>query len=119
VEHRWGERLSVHTRVALRVQGGSRGIGYIRDVSISGALVVTSLRASPMSSVRVALAARHSKLTASIEGEVVRHTEDGFAIEWCELAPEGLRSLVHTREPATPHPEAGVASIARGAFAAR
>jgi hypothetical protein len=101
------------------VQGGSRGIGYIRDVSISGALVVTSVRASPMSSVRVSLSAGQSKLTASIEGQVVRHTEDGFAIEWCELAPEGVRSLVHTQGPAIPHPETEVASIARGAFAGR
>ena len=118
MEHRWGERLSVHTRVALRVQGGSRGIGYIRDVSISGALVVTSMRASQMSFVRVYLSAGHSRSMASIEGQVVRHTGNGFAIEWCELAPEGIRSLIHTEVPATRHAKTDVANIARGAFAA-
>jgi hypothetical protein len=93
VEHRWGERLSVRARVALRV-GGLQGIGHIRDVSVSGARLVTGLRASPLAFVRVVLPAASSATSiSSIEGQVVRHTDDGFAIEWCELAPEVVRAF--------------------------
>lgn len=99
MEHRWGERLSVRTRVALRARGGLQGIGYIRDVSISGALVVSSMHASSMSFVRISLPAGTSA-GKSLEGQVVRHTTDGFAVEWSELAPELVRSLL--REDRTP-----------------
>jgi hypothetical protein len=96
MEHRWGERLALQARVVLRTPGGLQGIGYIRDVSISGALVVSGMPASSMSCVHVSLPAG-SSLSKSIEGQVVRQTEDGFAIEWCELAPEAVRSLLQCR----------------------
>lgn len=104
MEHRWGERLSVRTRVALRAHGGLQGIGYIRDVSLSGALLVTGVPASSMSCVKIFLTDSASTSPTSIEGQVVRHTENGFAVEWCEFAPEAVRSLVvpsvvpHARE---------------------
>ncbi len=28
-----------------------------------------------------------------IEGQVVRHTAEGFALEWCEFAPDAVRAL--------------------------
>lgn len=93
MEHRWGERLSVRTRVAIRARGGQQGIGYLRDVSVSGALLVSGMDAGPMSFVQVLLPASAAVGRKSIEGQVVRHTEQGFAVEWCELAPELMRSL--------------------------
>lgn len=92
MEHRWGERLSVRTRVAIRARGGQQGIGYLRDISVSGALLVSGMDAGPMSFVQVFLPAS-AVGRKSIEGQVVRHTEQGFAVEWCELAPELVRSL--------------------------
>jgi hypothetical protein len=117
VEHRWGERLPVRARVALRVQGGLRGIGYIRDISISGALVVTGVRAPFMSFVRVSVPDNNSSIT--IEGQVVRYTHNGFAVEWCELAPEVVRSLVQPTAHAAERASTDVVEIARGASAAR
>jgi hypothetical protein len=92
VEHRWGQRLSVRARVGLRARGNSRGIGYIQDISISGALVVSGMRPTPMSFVRVFLPER-SRKAMCIEGQVIRCTNDGFAVEWCELALDVVRSL--------------------------
>jgi hypothetical protein len=118
VEHRWGERLSVRARVALRVQGGLRGIGYIRDISISGALLVTGVRAPLMSSVRVSVPDNNSTSTV-IEGLVVRHTDDGFAVEWCELAPEGVQSIAHPAPAAPERIVAEIVEVTRGVSAAR
>jgi PilZ domain-containing protein len=100
VEHRWGERLSVRTRVAIRTRGGSQGIGYLRDVSMSGALLPSGVRASLMSRVRVFFTEGPFRGGLSIEGEVVRFTEDGFAVEWRELAPEVVRSLTQAESSA-------------------
>jgi hypothetical protein len=70
-----------------------QGIGYIRDVSVSGALLVTGLRASPMTSVRIVLPGDAAMSALSVEAQVVRQTNDGFAVEWCELAPEVVRAF--------------------------
>jgi hypothetical protein len=96
MEHRWGERLPVQARIALRTPGGLQGIGYLRDVSISGAFIVSGMPASSMSCVHVCLPSG-SSLSKAVQGQVVRQTEDGFAIEWCELAPEAVRSLLQCR----------------------
>jgi hypothetical protein len=96
VEHRWGQRLPVRARVGLRSRGGLQGIGYISDISISGALLVTGMRALPMSLVKIFLPVGPSMKRVSIAGHVVRCTDEGFAVEWSELAPEVLRSLAPT-----------------------
>jgi hypothetical protein len=92
-------RLSLRTSVTVRARGGLRGIGYISDMSISGARVVTALRAAPLSHVKVILSDRSG---VSIEAQVVRETGNGFAVEWCELAPEVVRSLAHPGIPMRP-----------------
>ena len=119
MEHRWGARLSVRARVALRARGGQQGIGYIRDVSISGALVVSGMDASSMSFIRIFLPAGSATGSRSIEGQVVRHTEDGFAIEWCELAPEIVRSLTQAERSAPARVGRDVPSIAKSISARR
>ncbi len=45
------------------------------------------------------------------KGQVVRHTKDGFAIEWCELAPEIVRSLAQTQPDVAARIERGVRAI--------
>jgi len=117
VEHRWGERPSVRTRVSLRVGGGLRGIGHLRDVSVSGARIVTGLRVSQMAFVRIAFPSDAWAHRLSIEGQVVRHTEDGFAIEWCELAPEIVRAFAPADARVATAIERGVPSIVRSVSA--
>jgi hypothetical protein len=89
VEHRWGGRVPVRTRIGIRAQSGLQGVGYIRDVSVSGALLVTGLRVPSMSFVRVFVPA-----SVSLEAHVVRHTDEGFAVEWRELSPQLVRALM-------------------------
>jgi hypothetical protein len=119
MEHRWGERLSVGARVALRAPGGLQGIAYIRDVSVSGALLVCGVRASPMSFVRVFLPAGSSLSGKSLEGQVVRHTKDGFAVEWCELAPDVVRSLAQMDTAVVARIEREIPSMVRSVSAGR
>jgi len=84
---------------------------------VSGALLVTGLRASPMTSVRVVLPGGAAMSALSIEAQVVRQTKDGFAVEWCELAPEVVRAFAHTDVAVPALIEHDIASTARSVSA--
>ena len=95
MEHRWGLRHEVSCPVHIRTRGGLMAQGRICNVSISGALVVTPLPVSLLSYVEILLVPDNPRrgIGAAIEAQVVRRTDAGFGLEWCELAPEAIRSL--------------------------
>jgi hypothetical protein len=102
MEHRWGERRPSNKPVYLRTRGGVAAKGCVRDVSISGAFVVTPLPVPLFSYVSVYFhgpyGLRH--MNSAAEGQVVRSLRDGFAIEWCEFAPQAVRALMAPELPA-------------------
>ena len=102
MEHRWGERRPSNKPVYLRTRSGLAAKGCVRDVSISGAFVVTPLPAPLFSYVCVCFhgpyGTRH--VNAEAEGQVVRRLGDGLAIEWCEFAPQAVRTLMAPELPA-------------------
>ncbi|HME73610.1 MAG TPA: PilZ domain-containing protein [Myxococcota bacterium] len=69
------------------------GSGILANISYSGALL-TQVSVQPLlgSQVRVYVLLSEDSLF-EIVGQVVRHVEDGFAIEYADLRPE-LRRLV-------------------------
>ena len=75
--------------------------GRICNVSVSGALVVTPLPVSILSYVELLLVPENPRRSvgAPIEAQVVRRTDAGFGLEWCELAPEMIRLLRHSGHP--------------------
>jgi hypothetical protein len=96
MEHRWGHRREISRMVHLDTRGGVAARGRICNVSISGAFIVSSVRVNLFSYVQLKfIAMLHGRRTATaVEGQVVRRNASGFGIEWCELAPEAIRSLV-------------------------
>jgi hypothetical protein len=72
-----------------------------------------------MTFVRVFLPTGASMRSRSLEGQVVRQTPDGFAIEWCELAPEVVRSLAQMETSRTARLERDVPRVAKSASAQR
>ncbi len=112
MEHRFGERLPA--RLAVQVQGprGLTASGQIRDISSSGALLTSTLRLNVGSRVVVRFDARETDadLQMAVVAEVVREALSGFAIEWQELSPPGIRAILRqlaVREAARrrAHPE--------------
>jgi hypothetical protein len=95
VDHRWGQRKTVHVFVHVRTSGGLAARGDIVSVSISGALIKTPLPAPLFSTVVVCFGSQGERvrIPQSIAGQVVRRTAEGVALEWCELAPDVARAL--------------------------
>ena len=96
MEHRWGNRHEISRPVHFGSRGGLVARGRTRNVSMSGAFVVSPLPVSLFSYVQVQFTSMlNGKRTATaVEGQVVRKVADGFGIEWCEYAPAAVRALV-------------------------
>lgn len=99
MEHRWGQRSAVCLRTEVRaLQSGSKAVGLILDMSISGALIRTALDVIAFSGVEV-----------QVNGEwqlawvTRRAAADMLAVEWMVLAPDAVvRQLeVAALKPAT------------------
>lgn len=87
MEHRWGQRREANRTVFLRTHAGLAAHGLLRNVSVSGAFIVTPLPVGPLTRLQLFLASegRDRRPSQAFEGLVVRRTTDGIAIEWKEL----------------------------------
>jgi hypothetical protein len=96
MEHRCGYRRTVDVPVVLRTRGGLAGTGVVRDLSASGAGLVTALPLQVHARVHVQFTLQEkgaSPRRVSIEAEVVRSTTTGYGMEWADFAPDALREL--------------------------
>src|ERR1700732_2267593 len=116
MEHRFGHRVSTQVRVRIGVSPQSFSTGHIRNLSVSGAFVQTSVRPAPMGSVRVCFDERHShgSLKFELDAYLVRSPPDGLGIEWAENESAILLALLSVLEPAAVRPANRVQSIAGG-----
>jgi hypothetical protein len=96
MEHRWGHRREISRTVHVGTRSGPAARGRISNVSISGAFVVSPLPVSLFSYVEIQFTGmvNGKRTTLTVEGQVVRKEATGFGLEWCEFAPEAVRSLV-------------------------
>jgi PilZ domain len=96
MEHRWGERFAV--RMTVELSGGSAPpvAGSLENVSASGAFVRTEERGPPRGPVVVILRQEIFDRIRSVRlpAYVVRETESGVGIEWCQFAPRAVRELM-------------------------
>jgi hypothetical protein len=95
VEHRWGTRLELDLPVTLRTEG-SAVMGFIRNASISGALIETRARLAPLSpiTVMIRIATRGREYHLDLAACVARCDRDAIAVEWRDMACEGLVDLL-------------------------
>ena len=99
MEHRWGHRLSTNIPVRLRClqsrDSGCRCLGYLQNVSASGALIRTELGICPAPNVAVetrtpVLGLQSREFPASI----VRASSGEIADEWMEFASTGACAVM-------------------------
>jgi len=111
MEHRWGERFPLDWHV--RIRGGPRliGGGRLRDISVSGAFLVTEATPAPLSPIEVEMRGPDGRHV--LEAFVVRFADDGIGIEWSEVSPELVAILVERQASRWP-----VASAVSNAAAA-
>jgi len=96
MEHRWGERFAVRMTVELSSSSSPPVAGSLENVSASGAFVRTDESGPPRGPVAVILRQGDSGRVRAVRlaAYVVRETEGGVGIEWCEFAPRAVRELM-------------------------
>jgi hypothetical protein len=85
---RWGGRIPCHAQVQITDDAELRGRGQMRDVSKSGAFIVTSLGVSLYCQLEVAIMNPDGSRGPCGHATVVRTDWDGIGIEWREIAEE-------------------------------
>jgi hypothetical protein len=87
MEHRWGRRRPCRAGVCISTGGVMAGSARLRDVSMSGAFLETTLYLPLYSQLSVAmLHDLGSRQTGNFSATVVRREKDGVGIEWSETA---------------------------------
>lgn len=95
MEHRWGERVALRQTVELFFGSSPPVVGSLENVSSSGAFVRTAGRRPPRGPVEVILQEDRSvRRQPRLPAYVVRETDSGVGIEWCEFAPRAVRELI-------------------------
>jgi hypothetical protein len=96
MEHRWGQRVTLEVPVRLYFDDAALGRGLLRNVSISGALIETSLEIPVFSNLVVALAEiGAAKLQIhELAATVVRRLPAGLAVEWRDMACPAVVALM-------------------------
>ena len=89
LEHRWGERISLDIPVEISASGRHLGHGRLRNASISGGFVETSLEQPVFFNLVVTLPA-----LAGCAASVVRRDAAGFAVEWRDMACVRVNELL-------------------------
>jgi hypothetical protein len=97
VEHRCGCRTAVNVIVRVAIATSFCFIGRLRDVSASGAFLVTPVRVPDFGTLRIWLRTPvRGNTEPALVGAVVRSAPDGVGVEWLEFAPPCIGHLTQT-----------------------
>jgi hypothetical protein len=97
MEHRCGTRYAQNARVIVETTLGMSATGVLSDVSVSGAFLRCPLPA-PLHArvtVKLPLGSAGRRSAERVNAQVVRHGDDGFAIEWLEFSPPAVWELLN------------------------
>ena len=88
MEHRWGQRITLELPVRLEVGNRTLARGLLRNLSVSGALIETSLELPVFTNLVITLpaACEIAGQSAGLPASVVRTAPGGFAVEWRDMA---------------------------------
>jgi hypothetical protein len=105
-EHRWGERVALPIPVRLVSAGATPGRGVLRNLSVSGGFIDTTVRLPVFTNlvVSVEMDARVLGAPPDLAACVVRSEPAGFAVEWRDMACETLVALLGQSDGAQPAP---------------
>ncbi len=96
MEHRLGTRAPLSLPVRLEKEGRTLAFGRLRNASVSGAYVETSLDVQLLAPIEIVCgwATPGRAGTSVIAAYVVRVTATGVAVEWHEFGPGPIRPLL-------------------------
>jgi hypothetical protein len=94
MEHRWGGRVQADLAVLIVRDDGLRGIGRMKNLSLSGALLATSFNVPLHANITVSLLGGTE--TREIFACVVRAQPGYVAIEWRDMASPQILALIES-----------------------
>jgi hypothetical protein len=101
MEHRWGQRVRVDIPVRLEIPPASVVAGRILDLSVSGAWISGELEQHLSAEIAVLFEPQSGGGTLHrIPAFVARARLEGIGVEWRELAPPLINSLLGQSAPA-------------------
>ena len=97
LEHRWGKRVRVDLPVEVLEDGRAAVGGYLKSLSLSGALLKSShdLHLHALIGVRIELPSPSAD-SCVVKARVSRKPVHGIGIEWCEFAPAVVKELLRS-----------------------
>lgn len=99
MEHRWGIRIPFNKSVRLMTPRLGVFEGLLVDLSISGALIQTCQEVRLLSQLEVFLLPFEAKRHwVKVPAYVIRRTNNRIGIEWCELSPKPVCSLLRSHD---------------------
>jgi PilZ domain len=100
MDHRWGKRIEVDVPIRVMHPAMSRcGTGRLCNISLGGALIISSLDSNIGSRVQVSIpiTSGATPYASVIDAYLVRRSGRTFAIEWMEFAPTEVIDLVRAK----------------------
>lgn len=94
MEHRWGERVEFDCPALLELPDGARGQGQVRNASISGAWIETTMKLPAYTAATVILALGPGRRTIELPACVVRAGRGGIGVEWRDMGVPTLIALL-------------------------
>ena len=94
MEHRFGRRIRCEARVRLCAAGAIVGDARIRDVSISGAFIETTMNLPLFAPIEVTVKREDGVAETCLLGAVVRKNSSGIAVEWADALAGPLCPLL-------------------------
>jgi hypothetical protein len=98
MEHRWGTRIPLDLPVNLEVDGQRIAAGRMLNASISGALIATSARFPVLAAVKLGVLHTAGGQALELQARVVRNEAGAVAVEWLDMACDGLVSLLRVQD---------------------
>ena len=94
---RWSRRIAVDIPVQVAADGSPTIYGHLKDLSLSGALVVTNHALRLHAYIEISIKPLEMGHAAvRIMARVTRNLEGGVGVEWCEFAPSAVTDLLRS-----------------------
>lgn len=98
MEHRWGDRRRAILRVQLHACGHASAIGWLTDISLSGAYVRTRAELALLSQISIDFAEGcngfNTLKPVQVPGRIARHGPTGIGVEWEEFAAATVGEVI-------------------------
>jgi hypothetical protein len=97
MEHRWGRRFPVDLPVRLVLSSGVVTWGRLRNLSVTGAFIESSLPPPLNALVYIERAGEGHWPPCAMAAAVIRHGNGGVGLEWCDPSEQLIQQVERAR----------------------